>query len=165
MSEGESKVNAENVNIITILSGFGIGAFLGAILGALITNKYNYHHLFAETVSKSRMEWINHFRDEVGIIVAALRIEQKEDCQKDCKKDCKKDCYYEAEKARARLLTRLNQDTGKIGNEYNGYFTKLLEGIVFSKKDETKAKEIIKVSRKILEPEWQRVKKEARGKS
>ena len=49
--------------------------------GVLITcfftwqkNKIDMRKVFAETVSKSRMEWITNFRNEIGIIVAAIRM-------------------------------------------------------------------------------------------
>lgn len=38
------------------------------------TNQINMRKLFAETVSKSRMEWITSFRNEIGIIVAAIKM-------------------------------------------------------------------------------------------
>ena len=143
------------------------------------TNKTNMKKLFAETVSKSRMEWINCFRNEIGIIVAAIKMRNhviegnccvleagKGQCA-DCK-ECKK--YYtekipEALKAVSTLRTRLNMDITKKGNEYNGILDDMLSRIDFYEKEKNDISEedLISVTRKILEPEWGRVKDEARG--
>ena len=63
-------------------------------------------------------------------------------------------------------MTRLNLDTSKEGNEFNGVMADVLNGIDFEKKyvnSKNIADTLIELSRKILEPEWQRVKKETGG--
>ena len=139
----------------SLISGI-IGAALGA-LGVIITLRFNYQKLFAKTVSQNRMDWINNFREELAIVIAATR------------RPCTDEMLFQAEKARAKLLTRLNQNTSKSGNEYNSVMAQRLEQVTFKSKrgfsppDESVSKELIELSRKILEPEWQRVKREARG--
>lgn len=144
------------------------------------TNQINMQKLFAETVSKSRMEWITSFRNEIGIIVAAIKMRNhviwgnccgleagKGECA-DCK-ECKKKYYTEtvpeALKAVSTLRTRLNMNITKKGNEYNGRLDEMLSSIDFYNKnqDDVSEEDLIDVTRKILEPEWRRVKDEARG--
>lgn len=144
------------------------------------TNKTNMKKLFAETVSKSRMEWITNFRNEIGIIVAAIRMRNyvlERNCYNlengngtcsDCE-ECQKKYYTEivpgALKAVSTLRTRLNMDITKKGNEYNGILDDMLSRIDFyeKKKNDVSEEDLIDVTRKILEPEWGRVKDEARG--
>ncbi|MGM9580182.1 MAG: hypothetical protein ACI3U2_02975 [Anaerovibrio sp.] len=144
------------------------------------TNQINMRKLFAETVSKSRMEWITSFRDEIGTIVAAIKMRNyvlegncvnsekgKAKCS-DCE-ECRKKYYTEivpnALKAVSTLRTRLNMDITKKGNEYHGILDDMLRGIDFyeKKKNDVSEGDLISITRKILEPEWGRVKDEARG--
>ena len=142
------------------------------------TNQINMQKLFAETVSKSRMEWITNFRNEIGIIVAAIRMRnyvlERNCCNlengtcSDCE-ECQKKYYTEivprALEAVSTLRTRLNMDITKKGNEYNGRLDEMLSRIDFYNKnqDDVSEEDLIDVTRKILEPEWRRVKDEARG--
>ena len=142
------------------------------------TNQINMQKLFAETVSKSRMEWITNFRNEIGIIVAAIRMRNyvlERNCYNlengtcfDCE-ECQKKYYTEivprALEAVSTLRTRLNMDITKKGNEYNGSLDEMLSRIDFYNKnqDDVSEEDLIDVTRKILEPEWRRVKDEARG--
>ena len=83
-------------------------AVIAALIAAavsLLTIRFSYHNLYARTVSQSRMDWINSFREELAVVIAAMRC------------PCTNEKLYQAEKARAKLLTRLNQNTAKSGNE------------------------------------------------
>lgn len=137
------------------------GVILGFISSYLLL-RFNYRQLFAQTVSSSRMQWINSFREEIGIVVAALQV-----CG-DKNYINTNDIIYQAEKARTKLLTRLNQDIRKPGNELNKDMSEVLLGIDFSKQSSSEwkriAEHLVDLTRKILEPEWKRVKDEARGK-
>ena len=144
------------------------------------TNQINMQKLFAETVSKSRMEWITNFRNEIGIIVAAIRMRNyvlERNCYNlengngtcsDCE-ECQKKYYTEivpgALKAVSTLRTRLNMDITKKGNEYNGILDEMLSRIDFYEKNkgDISEEDFISIARDILEPEWRRVKDEARG--
>ena len=146
---------------LAITSGL-IGAIITAAISLLLV-RYHYRDLYAKSVSANRMEWINNFRDEVSTIIATIKIlQQNGRCTE------KENKYiYQAEKARAKLLTRLNMDTSKPGNEYNRVMADVLTKIKFRKAcpiDQCYAEKLIALSRKILEPEWRRVKKEAGGK-
>ena len=160
--------------------------FLKLILsGSLLTsifaqqrNQINMQKLFAETVSKSRMEWITSFRDEIGTIVAAIKMRNyvlegncvisekgKAKCS-DCE-ECRKKYYTEivpdALKAVSTLRTRLNMNITKNGNEYNDILDDMLHEIDFYEKNDVSEEDLISITRKILEPEWGRVKDEAMG--
>ena len=134
-----------------LLSGI-IGALIGAAT-TWVTLRFKYRDLFARTVSSNRMDWINSFRNELSVVVAALRTGGKP---------------FEAEEARSKLLTRINLDTSRPGNEYNAVFLEWLNKADFKNKNtcykECVAKKLIEISRNILQYEWQRVKEEARGK-
>ena len=168
------------------LSGL-LGAILGAgiaLLGTMLTNKLGYKNLFAEVVSKNRMDWINNFREELSVFLGTAKLvhdlclkkcsscdetkclDKAELCDKEKAECCKLIC--DLEKARVKLLTRLNQDISKEGNEYNKKFATLIsEFKIFNTNDDfiDKYNEIIKVARGILEPEWIKVKKEAKGEN
>lgn len=172
------------------LIGF-LGAILGAgiaLLGTMLTNKLGYKNLFAEVVSKNRMDWINNFREELSVFLGTAKLvhdlclkkcslcdetkymDKMECCKPICNGEkaecCKLIC--DLEKARVKLLTRLNQDISKDGNEYNKKFATLINDFeVFSSKDNfpKKYNDIIDMARKILEPEWVKVKKEAKGEN
>lgn len=155
------------------------GSLLTSIF-ARQTNKINMRKVFAETVSKSRMEWITNFRNEIGIIVAAIKMRNyvlernccnlengKGKCS-DCE-ECQKKYYTEivprALEAVSTLRTRLNMNITRNGNEYNGILDEILSRIDFyeKKKNDVSGEDLISITRKILEPEWGRVKDEARG--
>ena len=172
------------------LIGF-LGAILGAgiaLLGTMLTNKLGYKNLFAEVVSKNRMDCINNFREELSVFLGTAKLvhdlclkkcslcdetkylDKMECCKPICNGEkaecCKLIC--DLEKVRVKLLTRLNQDISKEGNEYNKKFAMLIsEFKIFNIDDDfiDKYNEIIKVARGILEPEWVKVKKEAKGEN
>lgn len=142
-----------------------IGALAGAVIGFVgswLLLKYNYKDLFAKTVSSNRMDWINKFRDEIAMVIGTIRIlKHSEPPYYDYRADILK-----AEQARVRLLTRLNMSTERFGNEYNEVFAARLEALNFydaDKVSEDDMQKLIELTRKILEPEWQRVKSEAKG--
>jgi len=140
-----------------------VGIVSGLIAG-ILTVRFNYKQLFAQTVSQNRMEWINNFREEFATIIAVLTTKPT---AAETEKERTSDRKYEGNKARAKLLTRLNQDTSRLGNEYNEVFADMLMNLDFDNDmsfKEEQIKQLITVARKILEPEWQKVKREARGK-
>lgn len=143
-------------NIIgNVLSGL-VGAIFATAV-TLLTLRFHYHDLYAKSISSNRMDWINNFREEISTIIACLSFNDLGERAK---------YAYDAEKARAKLLTRLNMDTTRLGNEYNEAMDTVLNSICFEcgcTSQET-VKRLITLSRKILEPEWQRVKEEARGR-
>lgn len=185
-----------------------IGALIG-FLGSFLALRLEYKKLFAETVSKSRMKWIDNFRKEFSVFFGTCsylmnqHFSENEGLKKDGRQEvengeskndkvknngdkndslreqamleAREKAMLEAERARVKLLTRLNQDITKQGNEYNKIFSELLMDIDLSNlqkdgKSNGNSNEVgdimnqaVKYARKILEPEWARVKKEAKG--
>lgn len=175
----EGKVREIVMDLYDFLKLILSGSLLTSIF-ARQTNQINMQKLFAETVSKSRMEWITSFRNEIGIIVAAIKMRNyvlerncvnSEKCKEKCSdcEECRKKYYTEivpdALKAVSTLRTRLNMNITKKGNEYHGILDDMLRGIDFYKKktNDVSDEDLISVTRKILEPEWGRVKDEAMG--
>lgn len=176
-----------------IISGI-IGAAIG-FLGSFLTLKLGYKKLFAETVSNRRMEWIDNFREEFSVFAGTWEYlnEHKNQPAQGGKNEpdrqqvafmclcvpCAANNYQkesdelkkaeiEARRARAKLLTRLNQSVEKSGNEYNKKFARLLTDMKLDDSgnpltEQEKMREAIDYARKILEPEWARVKREAKG--
>ena len=147
-----------------VFSGL-IGALIGAILTfipSVFTIRFSYKQLFAQTVSNSRTNWIDNFREEFSDFLGMVCFIKNNHCCKTCKKE-----IIKAERARVKLLTRLNQDTTKNGNEFNEVFASRLNDInLYAPATITsdKIEALISLSRAILEPEWNRVKREAKGK-
>lgn len=177
-----------------------IGALIG-FLGSFLALRLEYKKLFAETVSKSRMKWIDNFRKEFSVFFGTCsylmnqhlsepgelkkdgrQVEKNDESQNGKVKNnenkndsLREQAMLEAERARVKLLTRLNQDITKQGNEYNKIFSDLLVDIDLSNlqkggKSNGNSNDFgdimnqaVKYARKILEPEWARVKKEAKG--
>ena len=185
-----------------------IGALIG-FLGSFLALRLEYKKLFAETVSKSRMKWIDNFRKEFSVFFGTCsylmnqHFSENEGLKKDGRQEektgesqndeaknngdendslreqamleAREKAMLEAERARVKLLTRLNQDITKSGNEYIKIFSELLMDIDLSnlQKDGKSngngndfgniMNQAVKYARKILEPEWARVKKEAKG--
>lgn len=157
--------------------------FSGGILAAIFSwqkNKIDMQKLYAETVSQSRMAWITSFRNDMGTIVAAVKMRNSIlkgfCCNVDASKDnyaicepCQKKYYTEivpeALKAVSVLRTRLNMNILKKGNEYNDILEKMLCDIDFyaKKEGDVSDNDLIDITRKILESEWGRVKDEAKG--
>lgn len=160
-----------------------IGGIIGVVVGFLgswLALKFNYKQLFADTVSKNRMDWINNFREELSIVLGTYRVlphkksksekgkpyedQNEETALNNTATTIEPADILKAERARVKLLTRLNQDTAKASNEYNAIFAERLNSIDFNLGyNEVLYDELVDYSRKILEVEWRRVKKEAQG--
>ena len=145
---------------IIALSGVIVSVGI-SLLVALLTRRYNYHHLFAETVSKNRMEWINVWRENISTFLAIA--ETLHEC---CKKDTPCElCELKKEmlKARAMITTRLN-----MTEELHCLMFAAIKQIDCSQSNtqfEAQREYIGELARKILKPEWERVKNEAQGKN
>lgn len=149
-------------NIWEIIVTFLLGIFTGVI------GLYQFRNQqWGKIVSESRNTWINDFRNEISIIVAAIKMKSICTCTSEGDR-CKKEefclnVFFEAEKARARLLTKLNTN-----NVNNGVATFMLNDILvsldFCNDNLNQFEIIIELSKRILEPEWKKVKNEARGK-
>ena len=148
---------------VEFLNGL-IGAVVGAIFGfiaSFLTLRFNYHQLFASTVSSNRMEWINVWRESISKFLACAEI-----LHTTVKTDNNEKELVEYEKelleARAMIITRLNT---KESDHVLMYGT--LTQIDYSPSSQSfyaQQTAIIELSQKILKPEWERVKNEAKGK-
>lgn len=139
-----------------------IAAFIGAILGVLgtlVTLRFNYRQLYADTVSKNRMDWINVWRENISIFLAcAETIHNNCSCASDEILRIEKEMYQ----ARGMVVSRLN-----LNEEDHKAMLVLMNSFVIncSEQDFVNQREaILALARKILKPEWERLKDEARGK-
>ena len=149
--------------IAAIIALAGVILSVGiSLMVALLTRRYNYHHLFAETVSKNRMEWINVWRENISTFLAIAETLHDSGCKKD--KPCEL-CELKKEmlKARAMITTRLN-----MTEELHCLMFAAIKQIDCSQSNtqfEAQREYIEELARKILKPEWERVKNEAQGKN
>lgn len=145
--------------VISLITGF-VGAIIGYLL-SLLTLRFNYHQLFAETVSKNRMEWINVWRENISIFLACAEALHKCDEVKCLEADkCK--YLFEMNKARAMITSRLNMSEELhvlMGAAVNNLKYELEDDKFIAQRDY-----ILELARQILKPEWERVKREAKGK-
>ena len=125
-----------------------IGVVVGSI-GTYFTLKYQYRQLFAETVSKSRNKWLNEMRENISEMLAEA-----------CKAGdgYKSDKYY---KAKNQVLLRLN--TKEPLHLMLKQQIELLEQCN-SQNYKNIEKNIIDISEVLLKREWERVKREAKGR-
>lgn len=140
---------SENMKIaLFTLLGVFVTAFV-SWLTSFLTNRYNYRHLFAETVSQSRNKWLNEMRNFISVMLAeAIK----------CKDKHKTKEYYQA---RNEVLLRLNIteplhlmlqiEIGKLDNCHESDYDNIEHNI-------------LEISRQLLKKEWDRVRKEAEGK-
>lgn len=145
---------------LSALIGALIGAFLSAI-ATYFTLRFNYRQLFAETVSKNRMDWINVWRENVSKFLACAEILHTHTKKDD---DCNEliGCEKELLESRAMILTRLNTTERDHVLMY-GAITQI-DYTPSSTSFYAQQVAIIELAQKILKPEWERVKMEAKGK-
>ena len=154
----------EIVAAIIALGGVVLSVLI-SILFNIFQTRYNYNQLFAQTISENRMDWINVWRENISRFLACAEILINHTC--DCKKDhncdnCKiieyKKEFYES---RGMITSRLNMD-----EELHVLMFAAINQIDFKNCDDfvVKREYILELARKILKPEWERLKDEARGK-
>lgn len=129
-----------------------IGVFVSAILSFLIgvfQKRFNYKNLFAETVSSSRNIWLNEMRQYISNMLAEAvgtkdRYKNKE--------------YYQN---RNQVLLRLN-----LKEPAHCYLKCEIEKLdcCTTANYEILEKRILDITNHILKEEWEKVKREARGK-
>ena len=150
--------NTEINSALIALSGVVISAALSFVIGILST-QYNYKQLFAQTVSKNRMDWINVWRENISSFLACAEILRNNcSCTSDEILRIEKEMYQ----ARGMVVSRLNlaePDHKAMLVLMNQFSIKCCD------KDFVNQREaILALARKILKPEWERLKDEARGK-
>lgn len=148
-----------------------LAALLGALVGAIVTGgtsyyllKYNYKALFAKTVSENRMIWIRNIREAATKIISIYivyvnsqnEIQDTDNCE--IKLNLEKEFYENISVIRTRL--NLKENRHQI---FDMYLKKLrLDKSISTCQVEEDINFFI---RDIMKDEWERVKKEARGKS
>lgn len=145
--------------IIPIITA--IGAIVTFIIGII---KYKQTR-WSENVSKERMEWIKSFRIEVGKIMKAYAVIKNTTQLANLNINPQtniESIKAEAEEARYMLITRINTNIID-GNEYNPEYKKILQKLDFNNVSNFPEKRFMELTNIILEAEWQKVKKEARG--
>ena len=149
--------------IIGLIGGL-IGSLITLVIG-LLTTRFSYNNLFADTISKSRNNWINTWRDELSNFLAIADMLRHENTTK---KACNEYEYIELLKeyhiAKNKIIMRLNLNEKRHQEVYL-----LINKIAYEKSlgddDYKVAKEaLMAVSRDLLKEEWERVKLEAKGK-
>lgn len=149
--------------IIGLIGGL-IGSLITLVIG-LLTTRFSYNNLFADTISKNRNNWINIWRDELSNFLAIADMLRYEET---IKKECNEHEYFELLKeyhiAKNKIIMRLNLNEKRHQEVYL-----LINKIAYEeplKNDNYKiAKEaLMAVSRDLLKEEWERVKLEAKGK-
>ncbi len=157
-----------------------VGALIGALIGggislivSLLTIKYSYHDLYAKTVSSSRNEWINIWRDEISKFLAISDMLRKCDMKPAIANDNNSvknnnDSYFrlleEYNISKNKILMRLNLNEKKHQEVYL-LINKIDYKNILKDEDYYIAKEcLMTITRDLLKEEWERVKLEARGK-
>ena len=149
--------------IVGLIGGL-IGSLITLVIG-LLTTRFSYNNLFADTISKSRNNWINTWRDELSKFLAIADMLRHETTTK---KACNEHEYIELLKeyhiAKNKIIMRLNLNEKRHQEVYL-----LINKIAYEKSlgndDYKVAKEaLMAVSRDLLKEEWERVKLEAKGK-
>lgn len=160
------------------LSGVIVSTVITCII-AFGTRKYNYSQLFAETVSKNRMDWINIWRENLATFLSCARMiaysgkrssnmahskrrfsNMAHSKRRSSNKD---DILKEMYRARERIVLRLNMDEDDHYILYRLLMDSIWENINKANIDK-QCRLVEEQAREILKPEWERVKKEAKGK-
>lgn len=145
-----------------------LSAVIGAVVGALCTYftlRFNYKSLYAQHVSDNRMQWINVWRESLSQMLACADTLHKCGNPQGCDAETKRallHCYEDFCLNRNRVILRLNmtEDMHKLMfAALNTLNYQLNDGQYELERDY-----IIDLARKILKPEWERVKLESKGK-
>lgn len=170
----------EYVVAIISLCGVVLTAVVSVVSSAR-SAKFSYKKLFAEAVSKNRMDWINVWRENIATFLAITKLLAEEKSEK---RTCgikkrlsflfsrKKEEDYDIEIlklkkeqliAKSRITVRLNLSEKKHRLMYSA----LNEMVKSSERDFQKlnaaCEYVEQLARTILKEEWERVKREAKG--
>jgi hypothetical protein len=159
-------------------------AVVGVLVTCVVTYKISKKSEWCGLVSKNRMDWIISFRSNISKMLANARFlwdsanMDKEDSHLGKMKEClenKKgsfDCcsdYIKAsidyEEAKNEILSRLNLKESlhtELQNDISDLDAAIKNNATFDSFKETED-EILEATRTILKPEFERVKKEAKG--
>ena len=148
---------------IIALAGVILSTAISLIIG-FWGKRYNYHHLFAETVSQSRNKWLNEMREYISEMLAnKRRIVYGNVDEKSVVEICNK---YDTCKFQVLMRLNINESDHRqlraLIIELDGYGAQKL-GQTAVKQYEATELAIIEISRKILKEEWDKVKLESKG--
>ncbi len=116
---------------------------------SLLSRRYNYHQLFAETVSDSRNIWLNEMREYLSEMLAQA--------------DKAQNSYKPLEYYRARNQVVLRLNLKESLHLMLLQQIKILDNCTIASYPTTRDN-IIEISQIILKEEWEKVKSEAKGK-
>ncbi len=155
-----------------ILEGV-VDGFIGALIGGIVTSvvtiftlRFSYKDLFAKTISTSRNEWINIWRDEISrfLAISDMLRHEKNVIWKDGNKIEYLRLIEEYHISKNKIVLRLNMNE-KRHQEVYLLINKIAYEVPLDDSEYRKLKEsLMAVSRDILKDEWERVKLEAKGK-
>lgn len=138
-----------------------------SIIVALITTRVTIKQIYSERVSKSRMEWIDIWRENVTEFLAiAERIynfklsKNDQDTLTNDEKKQQDEWEYQLNVCRNRILVRVN-----LAEEDHLQLYNILMNMDWEKSQNFKnyKEKVLSLTRKILKPEWERYKKESGG--
>lgn len=156
-------MNSETISALIALAGVVFSAIVSFIVSAAAT-RFNYKQLFAETVSKNRMEWINVWRENISTFLACAEIlhEPSSTTPSECGAP-NDDMRFKLYHARAMITSRLNMEEELHKIMFSAINT--LDWAPSNGKFAAQREYILETARQILKPEWERVKHEAKGKN
>lgn len=104
---------------------------------------------WGKIISQSRINWINEFRNDIATLVSFKKLNVNE-----------KSKWY---LAKYRLLQKINITNQNEQTYLNEELYELVSNYELESSNSALDDRILEISRQLLEIEWQRVKKEARG--
>ena len=128
------------------------------IIVHLVVQRFNYNDLFARTVSENRMDWINVWRENISVFLSSAEVLHR---NPDINEHDQITLLQKMLEARAMITTRLN-----MAEELHVLIFGAINQLAPNTPDEqfvAQREFIEELARKILKPEWERVKDEARG--
>lgn len=156
-------MNSDVIAAIIAFVGALISVFISFVI-ALWGKRYNYHQLFAETVSQSRNKWLNEMREYISGMLANKR----RMVYGNTNDDNIIDVANKYDECKFQVLIRLNtaesdrRELRVLIMQLDDLPDGKLEGV---KLDTYEAIElaIVEIARNILKDEWEKVKLESKG--
>ena len=142
-----------------------ITALIAAVVSIAVNfalNRFKYRDLYARTVTNNRMEWINIWRKSSAELIACCEMILNNNnllSGKNSPNNYLSELYKEFYIKKENILLRLNLD-----EENHKIVYAILEDLNPNNISNEKIKEIEGIVRITLKDEWERVKKEAKGK-
>ena len=169
-------MDSTTTSALIALAGVVFSVIVSFIV-SMATTRFNYKQLFAETVSKNRMEWINVWRENISTFLACAEVlhepstassgsatsDESKKSSSGSRALKEEDLRFKLYHARAMITSRLNME-----EELHKFMFSAINTLDWSPSNKEFAAQreyILETARKILKPEWERVKHEAKGKN